>query len=172
MKLPWSRRPEPAFRVLMVCMGNICRSPTAAGVLRHRLDAAGLGDRIGVDSAGTYGGHAGDAPDPRAQRHAARRGYDLSRQRARQVRPDDFERFGLVLAMDEDNLEALARVRPPGVGDVRLLMSFAAGDGLPHEVPDPYYGGPEGFERVLDLVEVACDGLIKHLRREQGNFRG
>lgn len=172
MKLPWSRRPEPAFRVLMVCMGNICRSPTAEGVLRHRLDAAGLSDRIGVDSAGTYGGHAGDAPDPRAQRHAARRGYDLSRQRARQVQPVDFERFGLVLAMDEDNLDALARVRPPGVGDVRLLMSFAVRDGLPREVPDPYYGGPDGFEHVLDLVELACDGLIEHLRREQGNFRG
>jgi protein-tyrosine phosphatase len=172
MKLPWSRRPEPAFRVLMVCMGNICRSPTAEGVLRHRLDAAGLADRIGVDSAGTYGGHAGDAPDPRAQRHAARRGYDLSRQRARPVRPEDFERFGLVLAMDEDNLAALERLRPPGLGDVRLLMSFAARDGLPLAVPDPYYGGPDGFEHVLDLVEAACDGLVEHLRREQGNFRG
>jgi len=170
MKMPWSRRPEPAFRVLMVCMGNICRSPTAEGVLRKRLDAAGLADRIAVDSAGTYGGHVGDAPDPRAQRHAARRGYDLSRQRARQVRPDDFERFGLVLAMDDDNLAALERVRPRGVGDVRLLMSFAGPGNLPLAVPDPYYGGPEGFEHVLDLVEAACDGLVEHLRRQQGNF--
>lgn len=170
MKMPWSRRPEPAFRVLMVCMGNICRSPTAEGVLRQRLDAAGLAERIAVDSAGTYGGHVGDAPDPRAQRHAARRGYDLSRQRARQVRPEDFERFGLVLAMDEDNLAALERVRPSGVGDVRLLMSFAGSGNLPRAVPDPYYGGPEGFEHVLDLVEAACDGLVEHLRRQQGNF--
>lgn len=172
MKLPWSRRPEPTFRVLMVCMGNICRSPTAEGVLRHRLLAAGLADRIAVDSAGTYGGHVGDAPDPRAQRHASRRGYDLSRQRARQVRSEDFERFGLVLAMDDDNLTALQRMRPAGAGDVRLLMSFARSDSLPRSVPDPYYGGPDGFEYVLDLVEAACDGLVEHLRRQQGNFLG
>lgn len=172
MKLPWSRRPEPEFSVLMVCMGNICRSPTAEAVLRRRLEAAGLADRIRVDSAGTYGGHAGDPPDPRAQRHAAQRGYDLSRLRARAVRPGDFERFGLVLAMDNDNLKALEPVRPRGIGDVRLLMSFAADSGLPREVPDPYFGGPQGFERVLDLVESACDGLLEHLHREQGNFRG
>ncbi len=156
----------------MVCMGNICRSPTAEAVLRHRLDAAGLAQRIGVDSAGTYGGHAGDPPDPRAQRHAAQRGYDLSRLRARVVRPADFQRFGLVLAMDHDNLKALELLRPPGVGDVRLLMSFANESGLPREVPDPYFGGPQGFERVLDLLECACDGLLEHLQRAQGNFRG
>lgn len=172
MKLPWSRRPEPAFSVLMVCMGNICRSPTAEAVLRHRLDSRGLADRIAVDSAGTYAGHAGSPPDPRAQRHAARRGYDLSRLRARAVRPEDFARFGLVLAMDEDNLASLERLRPAGVGDVRLLMSFAGRADLPREVPDPYYGGPDGFDHVLDLVEAACDGLAEHLQREQGNFRG
>ncbi len=173
MKLPWSRRPDPAFSVLMVCMGNICRSPTAEAVLRQRLDKVGLGARIAVDSAGTYGGHAGSAPDPRAQRHAAQRGYDLSRLRARPVRPEDFQRFGLVLAMDEDNLSALQRMRPAGgAGEIRLLMPFAGRDDLPREVPDPYYGGPEGFDRVLDLVEAACDGLIEHLRCEQGNFRG
>ena len=138
--------------------------------MRQRLETAGLAHRIKVDSAGTYGGHAGDPPDPRAQRHAAQRGYDLSRLRARVLRPVDFERFDLVLAMDHNNLQALAPLRPPGIGDVRLLMSFAAEPGLPHEVPDPYFGGPQGFERVLDLVEYACDGLLEHLQREQGNF--
>lgn len=170
MKLPWHRRPEPAFSVLMVCMGNICRSPTAEAVLRHRLEKLGLCDRIGVDSAGTYGGHTGDAPDPRARRHAARRGYDLGGMRARAVRAEDFARFGLVLAMDEDNLAALERLRPPGVGEVRLLMPFAGRDDLPREVPDPYYGGPEGFEQVLDLLEAACDGLVERLRRDPRNF--
>jgi protein-tyrosine phosphatase len=171
MKLPWARRPEPEFRVLMVCMGNICRSPTAEAVLRHKLQAAGLGDRIGVDSAGTYGGHAGDPPDPRAQRHAARRGYDLSRLRARLVVPEDFQRFGLVIAMDDDNLRSLESHQPAEAAPPRLLMSFARRPDAPREVPDPYYSGPEGFEHVLDLVEDACDGLVESLRRDQGNFR-
>ncbi len=172
MKLPWARRPDPELRVLMVCMGNICRSPTAEAVLRFKLERAGLADRIAVDSAGTYGGHAGAAPDPRAQRHAERRGYDLSRQRARAIVAGDFTRHGLVLAMDEDNLQALARQQPAGSPAPRLLMEFARGPEAPREVPDPYYGGPEGFERVLDLVEDACDGLLAFLQREQGNFRG
>jgi protein-tyrosine phosphatase len=170
MKLPWARRPDPEFRVLMVCMGNICRSPTAEAVLRHKLAAAGLGDRIGVDSAGTYGGHAGDPPDPRAQRHAARRGYDLSRLRARVVTPEDFQRFGLVVVMDDDNLRALVSRQPAQAPSPRLLMSFARQPDAPREVPDPYYGGPEGFEHVLDLVEDACDGLLDHLHRDHGNF--
>lgn len=160
------------FRVLMVCMGNICRSPTAEGVLRQKLDKAGLGDRIAVDSAGTYGGHVGDAPDPRAQRHAARRGYELSRLRARRVEVVDFERFGLILAMDEDNLAALSRLQPAGAPAPRLLMDFSRAADAPREVPDPYYGGPDGFEHVLDLVEEACDGVVEYLRSGQGNFRG
>jgi len=175
MKLPWRRRPEPDLQVLMVCMGNICRSPTAEAVLRHRLARVGLDDRVAVDSAGTYDGHAGDPPDPRAQRHAARRGYDLSRLRARPVVAEDFQRFGLVLAMDRDNLAALARRQPPGAPPPRLLMPFSGREGLPEEVPDPYYGGPEGFETVLDLVETACDGLVADLQRRLlagGNFRG
>lgn len=163
---------EPELRVLMVCMGNICRSPTAEGVLRQRLDKAGLGGRIVVDSAGTYGGHAGDPPDPRAQRHAAQRGFDLERQRARQVTAEDFRRFGLILAMDEDNLEALERWRPKEAPAPRLLMEFARRPGAPRAVPDPYYGGPEGFEHVLDLIEDACDGLVEKLRHDPGNFRG
>jgi protein-tyrosine phosphatase len=174
LKLWPFRKPAaaPELRILMVCMGNICRSPTAEGMLRQKLNEAGLAERIEVDSAGTYGGHAGDPPDPRSQRHAARRGLDLSALRARQVAEDDFRRFGLILAMDEDNLEALERVRPADAPPPRLLMEFARRPGAPREVPDPYYGGPDGFERVLDLVEDACTGLVENLRRERGNFPG
>jgi protein-tyrosine phosphatase len=162
----------PERSVLMVCMGNICRSPTAEAVLRRKLIQAGLGDRVAVDSAGTYGGHAGDPPDPRAQRHAARRDVDLSRLRARKITPEDFHRFGLILAMDQDNLDALARVRPTGAPAPRLLMQFARRSGGAVEVPDPYYGGLEGFEHVLDLIEDACDGVVDHLKSQlAGNFR-
>jgi protein-tyrosine phosphatase len=162
----------PECSVLMVCMGNICRSPTAEAVLRYRLAQAGLADRVAVDSAGTYGGHAGDPPDPRAQRHAARRGVDLSRLRARKIVPDDFRRFGLILAMDQDNLDALARIRPADAPSPQLLMAFARRSAGAKEVPDPYYGGPEGFEHVLDLIEDACDGVVDQLKsRLAGNFR-
>jgi protein-tyrosine phosphatase len=171
MKLPWRRRAEPELRVLMVCMGNICRSPTAEAVLRHKLAQAGLADRIGVDSAGTYSGHAGSPPDPRMQRHAAQRGYDLSGLRARVFAADDFARHGLILAMDDDNLVALSRQQPVSAPPPRLLMSFAQRPDAPREVPDPYYSGPDGFERVLDLVEDACDGLLVFLQSGQGNFR-
>lgn len=149
------------LRVLMVCMGNICRSPTAEGVLRQRLVAAGLDPDIAVDSAGTGGWHAGEAPDLRAQRHALLRGYDLSRQRARRVVEADFERFDLVLAMDEDNLAELHRLKPVGArAEVRLFDSA--------EVPDPYHGGAQGFENVLDQIERACDALVVELRRRLG----
>jgi protein-tyrosine phosphatase len=163
---------EPELRILMVCMGNICRSPTAEGMLRQKLDKSGLAERIWVDSAGTYGGHAGDPPDPRSQRHAAQRGLDLSRLRARQVTDEDFRRFGLILAMDQDNLDALERWRPADAPLPKLLMEFARRPDAPREVPDPYYGGPEGFERVLDLVEDACEGLVESLHRQRGNFPG
>jgi len=149
------------LRVLMVCMGNICRSPTAEGVLRHRLIAAGLDGQIEVDSAGIGGWHAGEPPDARAQRHALRRGYDLSRQRARRVVDADFERFDLVLAMDEENLAELRRLRPASTrAETRLLA--------PIEVPDPYHGSAQGFENVLDLVERACDALVVELRVRLG----
>ena len=166
-------RPAPACQVLMVCMGNICRSPTAEGVLRHKLKQAGLADRVLVDSAGTYGGHAGDSPDPRARRHAQARGVDLSGLRARRVTEADFRRFDLILAMDDDNLAALASVRPADAPAPRLLLSFSRRPGAPREVPDPYYGGPEGFDLVLDLIDEACDGVVAHLQtRLQGNFPG
>jgi protein-tyrosine phosphatase len=158
-------------RVLMVCMGNICRSPTAEGVLRAKLQAAGLQRWVEVDSAGTHGYHLREAPDPRAQRHAAKRGYDLSALRARRVVAEDFERFEHVLAMDGDNLAFLRELAPHGSpAGLALLMSFARQPDAPREVPDPYYGAAEGFERVLDLVEDACEGLVDRLRKASGTI--
>ena len=148
-------------RILVVCMGNICRSPTAEGVLRQRLAKHGLVDRVEVDSAGTGGWHAGQAPDSRAQRHARLRGYDLSKMRARRVIEADFDRFDLLLAMDKDNLADLARLKPAGSNaELRL---FAA-----DEVPDPYHGPAAGFENVLDLIETASDALVVELRARLG----
>ncbi len=155
--------------VLMVCMGNICRSPTAEGVLRHKLRAAGLDRRVTVDSAGTHGYHTGEPPDPRAIRHAAARGYDISGLRARPVESADFERHDWLLAMDAANLAWLRQRVPAGVDDrSALLLSFAAGAGGELDVPDPYYGTPAGFDAVLDLVERGCDGFVAELRRRLG----
>lgn len=152
------------YAILMCCMGNICRSPTAEGVLRAKLDAAGLAALIELDSAGTHEYHLGRAPDPRTQRHALQRGYDLSALRARKVGVPDFDRFDLILAMDRENLAGLLRLRPDAGDKVRLLMSFATRHDA-DEVPDPYYGEGDGFERVLDYIEDACDGLVAELRR-------
>ncbi|MEK7319104.1 MAG: low molecular weight protein-tyrosine-phosphatase, partial [Pseudomonadota bacterium] len=146
-------------------MGNICRSPTAEGVLRAKLEAAGLADLVELDSAGTHDYHVGRAPDARSQRHALRRGYDLSALRARQVVVADFSRFDLVLAMDQANLSALHALHADaGADKLRLLMSFATQHNA-EEVPDPYYGEGDGFERVLDYIEDACDGVIEMLRK-------
>jgi protein-tyrosine phosphatase len=162
----WSRAKTVKTRVLMVCMGNICRSPTAEAVLRHKLKAAGLDKRVEVDSAGTYGGHVGEPPDARAQRHAKLRGYDLSRLRARRLVAEDFERFDWVIAMDEDNLSRMADLAPEGHGaTLGLLMTHARRHTDVTAVPDPYYGPPAGFDRVLDLIEDACDGLVSELTR-------
>jgi len=148
--------------ILFVCMGNICRSPTAEGVFRARAQAAGL-DLL-IDSAGTHAYHIDNAPDARSTRHAAARGYDLGGQRARQVTPEDFERFDYVLAMDHDNLQVLQRTCPPQHRHkVRLFMEFASHLGS-DVVPDPYYGGANGFDTVLDYIEDAADGLIAVLR--------
>ena len=150
-------------RVLMVCMGNICRSPTAHGVLTQRVADAGLGDRIVVDSAGTHDYHVGRPPDERAQQHAARRGYDLSAQRARQLKAQDFDDFDLVLVMDDANQHAARALCPPGQRHkLRRLTDFCTRHRA-SEVPDPYYGGAAGFEAVLDLVEDACDGVLAAL---------
>ena len=157
----------PELRVLMVCMGNICRSPIAEGVLRARLARAGLLGRVAVDSAGTHGYHTNEAPDPRGIRLAAKRGYDLSAQRARPVQLEDFSNFDWLLAMDEDNL-AWLRKRAPAESAARLqlLMPYARLHPGVVSVPDPYYGPDAGFEQVLDLVEDACDGLMLRLQSE------
>jgi len=152
-------------RILFVCLGNICRSPTAEAVLRvlAAREAPELG--LEVDSAGTAGYHVGEPPDPRMRAAAARRGYHLEALRARVVAPDDFERFDLILAMDRENLTVLRRRAPAASHErLRLFLEFAA-HGDREEVPDPYYGGPNGFEEVLDLVEAAARGLLAHLRR-------
>ena len=151
------------YQVLMVCMGNICRSPTAEGVLRHVVREAGLAHRIDIDSAGTHDYHVGSPPDRRSQHHASRRGYDLSELRARQVQRLDFERFDLICAMDWENLEYLEEICPPQHRHkLKRLMEFAPA-GLSDVVADPYYGGQDGFELVLDHVEAACRGLLQHI---------
>lgn len=159
--------PEPQTRVLMVCTGNICRSPTAEGVLRHKLVQAGLGQIVAVDSAGTQGYHTSEPPDPRAVKAAARRGYDIGSIKARPIRPEDFTVFDWVLAMDRSHLEWLSRRSAAAQVRAGLLMAAATRHTGIEEVPDPYYGGPEGFERVLDLIEDACDGVVARLRAGQ-----
>jgi protein-tyrosine phosphatase len=152
------------IEVLFVCMGNICRSPTAEAVFRYYVAAAGLSQRIVVDSAGTHAYHIGNPPDARSQRHAERRGFDLSALRARQVVSDDYVRFDYVLAMDADNFALLARDCPPAhAAKLALFMRYGErGEAI--SVPDPYYGGTQGFERVLDMVEDAAQGLLRHIR--------
>lgn len=148
------------MKILFVCLGNICRSPTAEGVFRHKLRQAGWEGRVEVDSAGTGDWHCGNPPDRRACQAAARRGYRLDALRARQVVAEDFRRFDLILAMDRHNLAHLQALRPAG-SDAQLDL-FLARYGLPvDEVPDPYYGGPEGFDAVLDLIEQAADALLR-----------
>jgi len=155
---------SPSVDLLMVCMGNICRSPTAHGVLEKLVADAGWAGRIAVDSAGTHGYHVGEPPDERAQQHAARRGYDLSAQRARQLKAQDFDDFDLVLVMDAANERAArALCLTQSAVSQRIMTDFCRTGGA-SEVPDPYYGGAQGFEEVLDLVEDACDDLIREIR--------
>jgi len=142
--------------ILFVCTGNICRSPTAEGVLRHLAKKEGI--ELHVESAGLGDWHIGQPPDERALRHARTRGYDLSAQRARQVRPKDFEDFDMILAMDGGHLRALQRMAPrEHHAKIRLFVEG-------RDVPDPYYGGPDGFEQVLDLVEARCASLLAELK--------
>jgi protein-tyrosine phosphatase len=148
-------------------MGNICRSPTAEGVARKIIAEKGLSDLIEVDSAGTHDYHTGDPPDPRTRAAALRRSIDLSGLRARQVAPEDFDRFDLLLAMDRANLALLERdARPEHRPKLGLFMRYASHFAA-DEVPDPYYGGGQGFERVLDMTEDAVNGLIETLLREK-----
>lgn len=152
-------------RVLFVCMGNICRSPTAHGVFRKKVEEAGLAHLVEVDSAGTHAYHVGNPPDKRAQGTARGRGIRLDDLRARQVHRDDFEYFDYILAMDRDNLEILVDLCPAEHrAKVRLFMDLAPDWGI-SEVPDPYYGGASGFERVFDMVEAASVGLVEEILR-------
>ena len=156
---------EQKISILFVCMGNICRSPTAEGVFRHHVSAAGLDARIEVDSAGTHAYHVGEPPDRRARAAAERRSISLADIRARRVHPDDFERFSYIIAMDQDNLAMLKEQSELAHREkLRLFLEFSSGPET--EVPDPYYGGATGFERVLDLVEDASRGLLNELRSE------
>ncbi len=154
------------IKVLFVCMGNICRSPTAEGVFRHHVAQQSLQNYFMIDSAGTHGYHIGSKPDKRAQETSLSRGVDISRQRSRRVSQDDFKIFDYILAMDEDNQNNLLFDCPEQYKHkVKLFMSYAS-DAAETEVPDPYYGGMRGFEYVLDLVEAASEGLLSDLRQQ------
>lgn len=152
-------------RILFVCLGNICRSPTAQGVFEKLITDLGQAEAFEVDSAGTHAYHVGSPPDGRATAAAARRGIDLSLQRARVVDAVDFERFGHIVAMDRSNLSNLKGMAPAGHSARLWIATEFATDLDYQEVPDPYYGGDDGFEQVLDLLEVACQGLLEHVSR-------
>jgi protein-tyrosine phosphatase len=157
---------NPQCSVLFVCLGNICRSPTAEGVFRKKVSDAGLVGMIQIDSAGTHAFHSDEPPDRRAQAAALRRGVDLGDIRARRVSEDDYAQFDLILAMDEDNLAVLnERANEGSRSSVHLFLEFSESS-RETEVPDPYYGGTAGFERVLDIVEEAAEGLLRHIREE------
>ena len=152
-------------KVLFVCMGNICRSPTAEGVFRHKVNLATLDSQISIDSAGTHAYHVGNPPDGRAQNAAIKREVDLSDQRARRVSADDFIDFDYVIAMDESNRSDLLDLCPAEHADrIHLFLDFSSCDAT--EVPDPYYGQGRGFEIVLNLVEDASEGLLKHIQTQ------
>jgi protein-tyrosine phosphatase len=155
-----------SYRVLMVCMGNICRSPTAEVVSRAYVRKNNLGAKVEIDSAGTHGYHVGESPDGRTQRAAAMRGYDLSQLRARKVAPQDLDYFDLILAMDKINLDNLCRMATPAqLPKLGLFMSYAKNFD-DEEVPDPYYGLGHGFDLVLDMVEDAAQGLVEVLQEK------
>lgn len=152
------------MKVLFVCTGNICRSPTAEAVFRHLVREAGLDGDFDIASAGTHGYHVGEPPDPRTEAAAALRGYSMADQRARQVDPDDFQHFDLLLAMDRGHRTYLSRVAPAGTEQkIRMFLDFAPAASV-KDVPDPYYGGPDGFEEVLDMIEAGARGLLAAAR--------
>ncbi|MCH2039752.1 MAG: low molecular weight phosphotyrosine protein phosphatase [Saccharospirillaceae bacterium] len=154
-------------RVLFVCLGNICRSPTAHGVFQKMVDDAGLTDKIFVDSAGTAAWHIGKSPDARSTAHAKARGYNLSALRARQAVSADFDQFDYVLAMDKENLSNLQDICPNGAMSAPQLFLYEFSQKFNElEVPDPYYGGEAGFEHVLDLVEDACESLLADIKKQ------
>ncbi len=152
------------YSVLFVCTGNICRSPTADGVMREKVIGQGLAAWVVVDSAGTHDFHVGEPPDIRSQKHALKRGYDMASLRARLVQPDDFEKFDWILAMDSGHMEILKYLCPTQYRDkLHFFTEFYSRKGS-RDVPDPYYGDANGFEHVLDLVEDGCDGLLRQLK--------
>jgi protein-tyrosine phosphatase len=157
---------KPRLALSFVCMGNICRSPTAEAVMRHLVRDAGLAHLVTVDSAGTGAWHVGEERDRRSRAVASRRGMPITGE-ARQFSRADFDRFDWVLALDQDNQRDLERLAPSdgARAKIHLLRSFEPGAAPGAEVPDPYYGGPEGFERVFDICLAACRGLLEHLRR-------
>lgn len=157
-----------SVKVLFVCMGNICRSPTAQGVFEKLVDEHALGGQIQIDSAGTHAYHVGEPPDARATEAARRRGVSLDKQRARRFNAADFEEFDYVLAMDSSNYADMSALCPPEhSARLRLFLEFTQATGLT-EVPDPYYGGATGFERVLDMIEEAAAGLLADIRQQHG----
>ncbi len=152
--------------VVFVCMGNICRSPTAEGIFRAQVADRGLADRFEIDSAGTHAYHDGEAPDPRAKKRAKQRGVELGDVRARRVTAEDIERFDYILAMDSDNYFNLLKIAPEGHQQkIHLMLDFTARYSE-KDVPDPYYGGPRGFDRVYDLIESASEGLLDKIVKE------
>jgi protein-tyrosine phosphatase len=159
---------RPSIRVLFVCLGNICRSPLAEGVFRHQVRAAGLSDAFEIASAGTGGWHVGEPPDERMCATAFRRGVDLRAQRGRQLRREDLERYDHILVMDRENLANARRLARDEAQAQRIVL-FREFDPQPgdRQVPDPYYGGPDGFEEVLDIVERTCAALLRRLRAEE-----
>jgi protein-tyrosine phosphatase len=156
------------MKILFVCTGNICRSPTAEGVLFARLAEEGLANKVSVDSAGTHNYHIGEPPDPRSQAAAKRRGIDISALRARKVEPGDFSRFDLILAMDRGHHAHLSRLCPPEkLSRLALFLDFAPDLGI-KDTPDPYYGPSGEFERTLDIIEAGVEGVLAYIREVMG----
>lgn len=158
---------ENKYRILFVCLGNICRSPAAEGIMRRLVGQEGISDRVEVDSAGTYGGHRGQLPDPRMRSAAARRGLSLTH-RSRPIREEDFEQFDRIVVMDDMNYEDVHRLAPSREAAERIfrMTEFCRRHPDRTYVPDPYYEGHEGFELVLDLLEDACEGLLEEMKKE------
>jgi len=153
--------------VMFVCLGNICRSPTAHGVFAALVDRVGLHDSISIESSGTSGWHIGESPDSRSSQAALQRGYDLSNLKGRAFSAEDFNHYDYILTMDRANLKAVQALRPAGyVGELALFLDFSSSQQVT-EVPDPYYGGAKGFDTVLDLVEDGCAGLLNHIKQHR-----